>query len=90
MIRHFNLTVKGRVQGVWYRASTIQIAWELGLTGFVKNLSDGTVYIEAEGTPKALDQLVNWCWKGPRLAHVENVTVEVGEVEGFVDFNQQR
>lgn len=90
MMKHLNITVQGRVQGVWYRASTEQKARELGLTGFVKNEKDGSVYIEAEGDSSALALLVEWCREGPMLARVEQVDVHEGELCGFKKFEQRR
>jgi len=85
-MKHYNITVSGRVQGVFYRASTRDKAQELGLKGWVKNQSDGTVYIEAEGEKAVLDQLIDWCKQGPPRAKVENVHYEVGEEMGFEKF----
>jgi acylphosphatase len=83
---HYNIHVTGRVQGVFYRKSTVQKAQELGVAGYVRNQPDGSVYIEAEGFPDKLDTLVSWCWNGPELARVQNVRVEDGEWHGFVTF----
>ncbi|MGI9545460.1 MAG: acylphosphatase, partial [Cyclobacteriaceae bacterium] len=63
MKQHFNITVQGRVQGVFYRASTKQKALELGLVGWVCNRSDGSVYLEAEGSKEQLNTLLAWCKK---------------------------
>ena len=68
------ITISGRVQGVGFRFSAVHKAGELDIKGFVKNRSDGTVYIEAEGDPGNLNKFVNWCWQGPSSARVENVT----------------
>jgi len=70
---HFK--VHGRVQGVYFRASTVQCAQELGLTGWVKNRDDGSVEGVAEGPRHRLEQLISWCWKGPLGAEVTNVEV---------------
>jgi acylphosphatase len=90
MVKHINITVRGRVQGVWYRASAEQKARQLGLTGFVRNLANGEVYLEAEGEESALSALVSWCHQGPLLARVDGVKVEEGEMRGFAAFEQQR
>ncbi|OKL40637.1 acylphosphatase [Pontibacter flavimaris] len=85
------MRVHGRVQGVFFRASTQEKAQELGLSGFVQNEPDGTVYLEAEGTADALQQLEQWAHQGPRRAKVERVEVEEKEtLEGFEDFEQRR
>ena len=65
-----NIIVHGKVHGVYFRASTQNKALELCLTGWVRNLSNGTVKIHAEGSRDSLDQLIKWCQKGPPLAKV--------------------
>ena len=70
------ITVSGRVQGVWYRASAKAKADELGIAGTVRNLPDGTVYIEATGPADQLEAFVIWCNDGPELARVDHVAVE--------------
>jgi acylphosphatase len=90
MQKHFNITIQGKVQGVWYRASAQAAARQLGLVGFVKNLPDGQVYAEAEGPESDLQEFVKWCQRGPELAKVELVQVTEGPVQGFADFGVQR
>jgi acylphosphatase len=68
--------VAGRVQGVWFRESCRGEAERLGVTGWVRNLADGRVEIEAQGDRAAVDALLTWAHEGPRLAIVESVTVE--------------
>ncbi|HHS95966.1 MAG TPA: acylphosphatase [Phaeodactylibacter sp.] len=70
------IRVEGKVQGVWYRASTKRKAEELGISGMVKNKSDGSVYIEACGEEAALEKLIEWCKQGPELAKVNWVICE--------------
>lgn len=65
--------VAGRVQGVWYRAATQRQAEGLGLTGYVRNLSDGRVEVLACGAEVALRQLQDWLWQGPPAAEVTAV-----------------
>ncbi|HEY5918996.1 MAG TPA: acylphosphatase, partial [Chryseolinea sp.] len=60
MKRHISILVSGRVQGVFYRASAKTKADELGITGFVQNLPDGEVYMEAEGPDEKLDLFKAW------------------------------
>ncbi|MEM1322635.1 MAG: acylphosphatase [Bacteroidota bacterium] len=67
------IQVYGKVQGVWYRASTRNKARELGLCGIVRNESDGSVYIEAEGPAEAVEALREWCKQGPPHARVERI-----------------
>lgn len=85
-MKHYNISVFGKVQGVFYRASTKTKALELGLKGFVKNRPDGSVYIEAEGDEEDLQQLMDWCKTGPSNAVVSEVQMEKSEMVGFNKF----
>jgi acylphosphatase len=76
MVRRIHAIVIGRVQGVAYRASTAAQARRLGLVGWVKNRSDGSVELEAEGDEGALAELVAWCEHGPPAARVTRVDVD--------------
>jgi acylphosphatase len=67
--------VRGRVQGVGFRASAAHEARRLGVGGWVRNLPDGTVELEARGAPAAVDALVAWLGHGPRGARVTGVDV---------------
>jgi acylphosphatase len=74
--------VAGRVQGVFYRASTTQRATELGVTGYARNLPDGRVEVLACGEPGAVKTLCEWLWTGSPTSRVDSVQVdEVGETE---------
>lgn len=84
---HYNITVTGKVQGVWFRANTKDTALALGLNGFVKNLDNGDVYIEVEGSEKQLNEFISWCKKGPLLANVTDLTQELGELQHFSNFD---
>lgn len=70
------IKVHGLVQGVFFRYTTRKIARKLGLTGFVKNMPDRTVYIEAEGPDDKLLELLEFSKKGPNHAYVERVEHE--------------
>jgi len=85
-LKHLNVHVFGVVQGVSFRAYTQEKAESLGLTGFVCNEPDDTVYIEAEGKPDDLAPFVRWCHQGPVLAQVERVEVTEGLLKNFHDF----
>ena len=79
--------VSGRVQGVFFRASTRNEALLLGVTGYAKNLADGAVEVLACGDAAALDELQRWLHKGPPAARVQSVErsdVEEFTAEGFV------
>jgi len=78
--------ISGRVQGVWYRASTQKEAQKLGITGWARNLPDGRVEVMACGEPAQLAKLHAWLKRGPTLAEVSEVTYEelvVQEFDGF-------
>ncbi|OOG61301.1 acylphosphatase [Rhodanobacter sp. B04] len=78
--------VSGRVQGVFYRASTRDQALRLGLTGHAKNLPDGRVEVLASGTAEALDALERWLRQGPPAAKVDAVSraeMPAQELRGF-------
>ena len=81
-----NLLVKGKVQGVFYRASVRGKAEELGINGWVKNTPDGHVQILASGEEEALKEFIRWCHTGPSRAVVKSVSVtpqESSDVHGF-------
>lgn len=65
--------IAGRVQGVWYRASTEKKARSLGLRGYARNLDDGRVEVEACGEAAQLQRLLEWLWQGPDGARVEAI-----------------
>lgn len=67
------MTVRGKVQGVGYREGCRRCAQELGLSGWVRNLPDGTVEVEAEGRPHNLTAFLIWCERGPLPARVISV-----------------
>lgn len=69
------LIIEGRVQGVYFRASAVQEARRLGLTGWVMNRSDGSVEVVAEGLQGKIDNLVAWCHHGPAGANVRRVSL---------------
>lgn len=73
--------VSGRVQGVYYRASTRQQAALLGLHGYARNLDDGRVEIIVVGAESAIQQLVDWLWKGPPAARVDDVEITDATLE---------
>jgi len=80
------IKVSGKVQGVFFRASTKGRAEELGICGWVKNESDGSVLIEAEGDEDSMNEFTNWCKDGPLLSKVENVLTETIEARNYTDF----
>lgn len=82
----YKIHVTGRVQGVGFRWSAANEARNREIKGFVKNLSDGSVYIEAEGSPEQLKIFVGWCKRGPAFGFVESVTVESVPAVNYTDF----
>ena len=84
--------VSGMVQGVWFRASTIDAAMEIGgLTGWVRNMPDGRVEVVAEGERAAVDKLIAWLHHGPKMASVKDVIIDWSEGTGeFAEFGMER
>ena len=72
-MHQLHITVQGRVQGVFFRAATRRLARQLDLTGWVRNRSDGSVEVLAEGRRDTLEQLLDWCRRGPSGARVTAV-----------------
>ncbi len=75
------INVYGHVQGVFFRYTTRKFARRLGLTGRVKNLPNGSVYIEAEGPEHKLIELLEFSNKGPKHAHIDRVDYEYKDAE---------
>jgi acylphosphatase len=82
MNKQVRIRVSGRVQGVSFRAYARQKASELGLTGYVRNLSNGDVEILAQGAEDPLSQLVEWAREGPPLAQVKHARIDFEPVSG--------
>ena len=87
MIRHFDITVKGKVQGVFYRASTKAVADQLGVKGLVRNERNGDVFIEAEGDNLSMELFLDWCREGPEHAIVNVVESHEGELKNYRNFD---
>ncbi len=86
-MKRIHAKVKGRVQGVFYRASTKDKAKSLGLTGWVMNMPDGSVELEAQGSDKKIEELISWLYEGPPYSVVTNVeTREIPLKEDETDF----
>lgn len=81
-IERVEMIVVGRVQGVFFRASTLEQAQSLNLVGFVENLPDGSVEVVAEGPKYALEDLQSWCGHGPPKAEVKEVITKWKEPSG--------
>lgn len=85
-MRHLDITVKGKVQGVFYRASTKAVADQLGVRGTIKNDPNGDVTIEAEADNATLDLFLDWCHEGPQDAEVTAVETNEGELKNYRNF----
>ena len=90
MIKHLNIRVYGRVQGVFYRATAAETANKLNIKGFARNEKDETVYIEAEGEEDNLKAFIHWCKIGPPRASVDRVTTEIAGMKNYTTFVVQR
>ncbi len=74
-MKTIRLHITGKVQGVWFRASTKDAAIRLGLTGRVWNNADDSVGVLAQGPDPQIQTFIEWCRQGPPLARVEHVTI---------------
>ena len=84
-VKTLHLVMHGRVQGVWYRDSMRRKAEKLGVNGWCRNRSDGTVEAMVQGEAAAVDALLAWAHRGPELAQVSRVDVADGSGR-FEDF----
>jgi len=82
-----SIQVYGRVQGVAFRYSTKNKAEELNIYGTVKNMSDGTVFIEAIGQASSMEAFIKWCYIGPRLARVDDIQIKEIRIKSFSSFD---
>lgn len=85
-MQHLKIRVHGKVQGVYFRQGTKAVADQLGVRGWVRNESDGSVYMEVEGDDWLLENFLDWCAEGPERAEVQLVEKEEGEIQGFQNF----
>ena len=81
MTQRLHVLIAGRVQGVGFRYAVYHLAQTLGLCGWVRNLPDSRVEAVFEGPRETLDQMLDWCHRGPRLASVTDVTPTWEEAE---------
>jgi len=80
-MKALGVRVEGRVQGVWFRATTQEEAQRLGVSGWVRNTKDGDVEIFMQGEEPDVDQLLQWCHHGPPGARVLNVHIETAQID---------
>jgi acylphosphatase len=90
MVKSLSITVSGRVQGVFYRASAKKKADELNVHGFVRNEPNGNVFMEVSGEQSILDEFVAWCRIGPSHAEVTGCDVQEISAKVFTDFQVKR
>ena len=81
-----HLLIKGKVQGVFYRATAKEVADEIGLRGWVKNTEEGDVEAMVSGSEQELERYIKWAWEGPRRAKVTDVIISPNPDADFTDF----
>jgi acylphosphatase len=85
----FRIHITGHVQGVGFRWNAAREARLRGITGFVRNMPDGSVYIEAEGYKEQLDEFVKWCRQGPGMSEIDMLTTECLPPVNYTEFSIQ-
>jgi acylphosphatase len=85
-MKHLDISINGKVQGVFFRSTSKAVADQLGIKGIAQNLPDGSVFIEAEGDDFSLELFLEFCHKGSDRAIVENVSVSEAELKNYVNF----
>jgi acylphosphatase len=89
-VKHLDIRVSGKVQGVFFRASTKEQADQLRVKGFVRNEPNGDVYIEVEGDEGKLKIFSDWCRWGPNGARVDSIKVDEAALKNFTSFEVKR
>ena len=87
MVKHLDISVRGQVQGVFFRAYAQEEAEKLSLSGYVGNQDDGTVRIEVEGEEKDLDVFLKWVERGPEGARVDEVHIKECDLQSLKGFD---
>lgn len=85
-MRTVQLIIKGKVQGVFYRASAKDVAREIGVTGWIKNMPDGSVEVLVSGSEERVAKFIEWCWKGPKSAEVNEVIINDSKEKPLTEF----
>ncbi len=83
---NYRIEVHGRVQGVGYRYSAINMANRLGVKGYVKNMGSGTVLLEIEGNHHAVDEMIAWCRIGPGTGNVDELQIYESKCKAYTNF----
>ncbi len=82
----YQINIKGKVQGVWFRKYARDEAIKIGVKGFVKNNADNSVYVEAEGSKEQLNDFLQWLNRGSPLSIVSSLKYVIGELKNFSSF----
>lgn len=85
-MKYLQIKIKGRVQGVDFRASTKAVADQLKIRGTIHNEKDGTITVEAEGDDQMIEQFLEWCQEGPEYAIVESIEVDEAANKSYKNF----
>ncbi len=88
-MKRAHLFISGKVQGVFFRANTVEKAKELEVNGWVKNLDDGRVEAVFEGDKESVQKMIDWCMVGPDSANVENIDIKWEEPKGLDNFERK-
>ncbi len=83
---HKNIQIFGRVQGVGFRYSARLAARNYGIKGYIRNMSDGSVYLEVEGPEDNVARFVNWCREGPDFAYIDRINITDASLRNFESF----
>ena len=86
-MKHVNIIIYGKVQKTGFRTLASQNAVKMGVTGYIKNLDEGRLYVEVEGEEENLKSFINWCHCGPMWAKVTQISTEPGELKNFTKFD---
>jgi acylphosphatase len=86
MKKHLDITIKGKVQGVSFRAGAKAVADQLGVKGTVRNMPNGDVFIEAEADDMLMEMFLEWCHEGAEHAVVASVETHDGELKNYRNF----
>jgi acylphosphatase len=89
-VRSVRVTISGRVQGVFFRASCAELARNLGLAGSVRNLRDGRLSATFQGADDAVDRMLAWCREGPPMARVDGLEIEDVPASDATGFRVER
>lgn len=86
-MKHVRIRVYGRVQRIGFRFRSMQVAYKYNISGLVRNMDDGSVYIEAEGESTNIEKFIEWCKIGPMGSRIEKFFMEEGEVKNYTSFD---